>query len=338
MFFAELAHIEPVTPDEEAHKVAKMAHKVDEWTKTVAETTNIVSEMAHLVPEIAHRVAELTNRVGVVRTRHGEFMFYRLRPLSHCMKTAQPELVVGLDEKLTRVLTHWKAVDRGLPAAHPLVLLESTTREASQKLATGLPALREVVEEREMDLAVARGNYGALKADMHRVLRLFNSWMRGCFQGTSWFPLVRRVPGRGQSYGHWSGAATNALNLWQRIVKAPPDPEVDPLARPLTLGDGTTVKEFAKLVRAFDVAYGAIGDAEVDLKIARGDLWLAQDEATALLMAYGHGLRARFGDHAELIRSMPVLWPKNSVSSKKKRKRSRTRNRRRPAKAGASAA
>jgi hypothetical protein len=55
------------------------------------------------------------------------------------MKTAQPELVVGLNAKLSQVLAHWKAVDRKLPAAHPLVLLESMTREASQKLAAGLP-------------------------------------------------------------------------------------------------------------------------------------------------------------------------------------------------------
>lgn len=245
------------------------------------------------------------------------------------MKTAQPELVVGLDGKLTRVLKHWEAVNRALPVAHPLVLLQGSTREASGRLAAGLPALREVVEEGEMDLAVARGNYEVLKADVHRVLRLFNSWMRGCFQGTSWFPLVRRVPGRGQSYEHWSGAAANALNLWQRIVKAPPDPEVDPLARPLMLGDGTTVTQFAKLVRAFDAAYEAIGDAEVDLKVARGNLGLAQDEATALLMAFGHGLRARFGDKGELIRSMPQLWPKDSASSDRKRKRSRTRRRQR---------
>jgi hypothetical protein len=213
------------------------------------------------------------------------------------------------------------------PAAHPLVLLESMTREASQKLAAGLPALREVVEEREMDLTVARGNYEVLKADVHRVLRLFNSWMRGCFQGTSWFPLVLRVPGRGQSYAHWSDAATNALSIWQRIVKAPPDPEVDPRARPLTLGDGTTVKQFAALVRAFDAAHETIGDAEVDLKIARGNLRLAQAEATALLMAYGHGLRARFGDKGELIQSMPELWPKDSASSGKRRSHARRRQR-----------
>lgn len=302
-----------------------MAHVVAEWTKTVAKMANIVAEMPHFVPEMPHIAGKMVNRVDVVITRRGELAFYPLMPLSHGMKTAQPELVVGLNEKLTRVLAHWKTVDRKLPAAHPLVLLESMTREASQKLAAGLSALREVVEEGEIDLAVARGNYEVLKADVHRVLRLFNSWMRGCFQGTSWFPLVQRVPGRGQSYEHWSGAATNALNLWQRIVKAPPDPDVNPLARPLMLGDGTTVTQFAKLVRAFDAAYEAIGDAEVDLKIGRGDLRLAQAEATALLMAYGHGLRARFGDEGELIRSMPELWPKNAASSDRKRKRSRTR-------------
>ena len=92
--------------------------------------------------------------------------------------------------------------------------------------------------------------------------------------------------------------------------------KADPLAPPLTLGDDTTVEQFAELVRAFDAAYWAIVDAEVDLKIAHGNLRLAQDEATALLMAYGHGLRARFGDKGELIRSMPELWPRPKAKRK----------------------
>ena len=60
--------------------------------------------------------------------------------------------------------------------------------------------------------------------------------------------------------------------------------------------------------------------AEVGLKLARGNLRLAQIKATTMLMAYGHGLRARFGDKGELIQSMPELWPKTAANKKKKRK------------------
>ena len=46
------------------------------------------------------------------------------------------------------------------------------------------------------------------------------------------------------------------------------------------------------------------------------DLSRAQEEATALLMAYGHGVRARLGDKAALVDSIPQLWPKHSSRPK----------------------
>jgi hypothetical protein len=233
-------------------------------------------------------------------------------PLSYRMKTAQPELVVDLDQHFTQVLGHWGAVDRVLPAAHPLVLLQDVTREASATLVAGLSALRRAVEERETHLALARGDYEMLKADLHRRLPQFNSLLRGYYQGSRWFAARRRVPGRGQSFEHWSETARAVLTVWRAIADAPPTPGVSPLAHPGTLGDGTTVEQFAELLRAFEAAYWRIMEEEVELKIASGNLMLAQDQATALLMAYGHGVRARLGNRGTLVEMIPRLWPEHT--------------------------
>jgi hypothetical protein len=262
--------------------------------------------MAKKVHRAALQVHRMVKRDGVTKIRRGDLRFFRHCPLSDCMKIAQPELVVGLDGKLTRVLAHWAAVNEALPAEYPLVLLHGWTREVFAELAGNLAGLRDAVVAREVDAGIARGNYKVLKRQVHRALRLFNSWMRGSFKWESWFGLVKRVPGRGQSWGHWSDAAANALTLWRLIVDAPPDP----LGRRRTLGDGMTVEQFAELVEAFDETNWEIIGTEVDWGIARGRLLLAQREATALLMAYGHGVRARFGPRSEVVRSIPVLWPK----------------------------
>ena len=262
-------------------------------------------------------VVRETGSGDAIVVRRGELMFFRLLPFPDCMKKAQAELVVGLDRKLTRVFTHWEAVDRKLPAAHPLVLLEDLTRAAAQSLVADLPGLRAVVQEQETVFAIARGNYKVLKKQVHEALRLFNCFMRG-YRWTVWFGMVQRVPGRGQSYGRWSRAASRSQTLWEEMVKA--GVQADPQAPLLTLGDDSTVEQFAELVRRFDAAYWAIVAAEVGLRLARGNLRLAQIKATTMLMAYGHGLRARFGDKGELIKSMPELWPKSTMNKKKKGK------------------
>ena len=273
--------------------------------------------MANLFVGMGQLVTQEPGFGDVIVGRRGELMLFRLMPFSHHMKKAQAELVVGLDWKLTRVFTHWEAVDRQLPVAHPLVLLEDLTREIAQSMMADLPGLRAVVQEQETVFALARGNYKVLKKQVHEALRLFNCFMRG-YRWTVWFGMAQRVPGRGQSYGRWSRAASRSQTLWEEMVKA--GVQADAQAPPLTLGDDTTVEQFAELVRRFDAAYWAIVAAEVGLKLARGNLRLAQIKATTMLMAYGHGLRARFGDKGELIKSMPELWPKSTMNKKKKGK------------------
>jgi hypothetical protein len=69
-------------------------------------------------------------------------------------------------------------------------------------------------------------------------------------------------------------------------------------------------------VQAFETAWRAWLRAELELKIARGALRLAQECATALLMAYGHGVRARLGQKRALVRSIPNLWPRHKAKRK----------------------
>ena len=219
----------------------------------------------------------------------------------------QVALVVGLAEKMRRVAAHWAAVDDALPPNHPLVLLSDVNRDDFGRLAQRLWDLRAEVQTVEVRAKVTWGAYKQRKREVHRWLRQINSWMRGNYRGTDCFALVRRVPGLGQSYQHWWGATLRALVMWKLVIAEPPDPP----GAPLTLGGGRTVEQFEQLFEAFKAAEWAIIPAEVKLQIARSRLRRAQAEATALLMAYGHGVQARLGQEGELVRTIPQLWPRH---------------------------
>jgi len=246
------------------------------------------------------------------------------------MKPSQPQLLVGLGSKLSRVAGHWAAVNQVLPPSFPLVLLAGVERGGLDELEGRLSALRNGVREAELNLKLARAGYERHKREVHGWLRRIKLWMRAYVQGTSWWALRERLPGRGQSYGHWHHAAMAALLMWRNMERNPPDICI---GWPMNLGHGETLEKFEELVRAFELANGSVVDAELDLKIARGGLSRAQEEATALLMAYGHGVRARLGDNAAMVRSIPQLWPRHS--SRQEVNRANTRSAVRPSPAAA---
>lgn len=255
--------------------------------------------MARTARRMAHIVRRMARTARVMADRNSDLTFYPLLPTLYRVKVSQPELCVGLDGRMTRVARHWAAVDDLLPAAHPLVLLADETRERFQELAQELPLLQNALLGAAVDLKLAWGVYERHKRGM-------NVWLRASYQGTDVFAARRRVPGGGQSFDHWWKAAQGALLLWRNIETDPPPmpPGYDP-GTPLR----RTLAEFEGAVGAFNGAWWVLRAAEVEWKIARGKLGLAQDRATEMLMAYGHGARARLGNKGALLISSPRLWP-----------------------------
>jgi hypothetical protein len=238
-------------------------------------------------------------------------MFFRLFPFLHGMKMTQPQLLVGLEERMRRVNRHWATVDRQLPADGPLALLQNVKRAGFDGLLAALPGLREGVDEAEVDLKLARGEYERLKRELHGWVGMFNRFLR-CLQG-QWRPMARRLPGLGRSYDRWSSAVLHILKTWRALEKNPPSWLVD---WPKDYRPDWTLPNLTALAAAFDAAWWTIVGAATDLEIARGNLRLAQAEATALLMAYGHGVRARLGQRGALVRSIPQVWPKHKGRKK----------------------
>ncbi len=240
-------------------------------------------------------------------------MFYALWTTSYWMKMSQPELLVELDEKLSRVLAHWAAVDAVLPGARPLVLLEDMDRAASEALAEQLPGLRNAVRAQEQAVVLAQAGYEERKAVVHEWVRAIFHWVRKLMKGLAWASLAGRVPGRGQGFEHWWNAAFDALSLWRKLEQDPPNL---PGCWPMDLGRGRTVEQFEPVVHEFKAAYRELNAEELDLKLARGALRRAQRRATALLMAYGHGVRARLGQKGALVQAIPRLWPRHAARQK----------------------
>jgi len=222
------------------------------------------------------------------------------------MKMSQPELVAGLYRKMERVYRHWGIVDEELPAQYPLVLLQGVGRTEFYGLTERLPGLRTDVRTRKLELKLAWATYRRRRAVVHDWVQSMNVWMRAYFQGTDWMALVRRVPGRLESYGRWWSVAMGALSLWKAMEKEPP---MGNPGWPMDLGCDRTVEQFAAVIREFERAREAIRPAVMEWKLARAALRRAQREAAALLMAYGHGVRARLGNKGLLVRTIPKVWP-----------------------------
>jgi hypothetical protein len=103
--------------------------------------------------------------------------------------------------------------------------------------------------------------------------------------------------------------------LWKNIMADPPPwpPGLNqgtPLRRP--------IEEFEAAVCAFGETWWALSAAELEVKIARGKVQKAQDRATELLMAYGHGVRARLGNKSELVKSIPQMWPQRKPTANRR--------------------
>jgi len=265
----------------------------------------------------AHIFAEEGNLGQKMPAPQAQLRFFRLCPLSHQMKMEQPQLLVRLEDKMRRVARHWAVVDDKLPPEYPLLLLSGVVREGFDELLASLPGLRDRVGATEVNLKIVRGNYERLKRELHGWVGWFNGCLRQ-WHGSGLACMVRRLPGLGRSFRHWWKAALHVSTVWELAEKNPPDAS---WCWPIEYPRGGTLPDFAKLGRAFDTAYRSINKAEVDLKVARGNLQVAQQQATALLMAYGHGVRARLGQSGELVRSIPKLWPKHGSKVKPGRKR-----------------
>ena len=229
---------------------------------------------------------------------------------------SQAELVVGLYRKLERVSDHWGLVNVELPAAYPLVLLQGVGRTEFDQLTERLPELRTAMRQQKFEMKLAWEAYRGQKGIIHDFLRVMNVWMRAYFKETPWIELMPRVPGRLESYGRWWNAAMDMLCLWKRMVEEQPE---NP-GWPMDLGAGRTLEQFEAAIAAFESARGAILPAEMDWKLAREVLRGAQRETTALLMAYGHGVRARLGHEGRLVRTIPKVWPGTKTASVRSRR------------------
>ena len=272
-----------------------------------------IADQARKMPSNAGKRTIQRNNLPISRTK---LVVLREMPIAYGMKLSHCGLLSGLYGKMQRVNLHWALVDDELPASYPLILLSGVHRAGFYGLVERLPGLREGVRTAKFNAKLARAQYAGCRAKVHRWMRDINVWMRGSYQGTVWFTLVRPVPGLRRGYDLWWKAAHHALELWKSIVK---NPEPGPVQWPVTLGNGGTVEQFAEVIRAFEAAREGLRPAEMDLKLAQSVLRRTRAEGAALLMAYGHGVRARLGEDGALVRKIPQLWPRHSTKPRSKR-------------------
>jgi hypothetical protein len=281
------------------HILAPAVHIMEPTVHIFAPTHDILALTVHILAPTAQKIA----------TRAAEFRFFALLPIFYGVKKAHPELLVGLHDKIRGILRHWVVVDDLLPPLRPLVLLEDVAREDLEGQLESLRKLGEEVQRREWYVKLARAAYERHKRTVHQWILDIDQWVWAFMQGTSWTKLLGLVPGLGQSYQHWWSGAHHAQAMWKLMVEEPPDISV---GWPMEFREDCSLANYAAAVDAFEASWMALLGAGVRLKIARGALAKAQDKATACLMAYGHGVRARLLNNEAMLDSIPPLWPRRA--------------------------
>lgn len=177
-----------------------------------------------------------------------------------------------------------------------LVLLQSDLEEA-----------RDAVTDAGVDRALARGELDLLTARLQGKVTEFNRRVRADFAGTAFERAMTVAFAVGASESVVRETVRHVGRLWEKIDQITPRPAG--VILPLVLLGNYTRLAFDTDREALRAAYRALGEAEVDLKLAREQRNDLQDEIYEVLKAYRLKVPAILPEGHALLDALPALTP-----------------------------
>lgn len=216
------------------------------------------------------------------------------------------ELLRRLFQLFTRVQRHWAAVNARLPPDRPLILLSATERDRFSQLRQELTAAEDAVDRAILERELAIEALRLRKEALHPRLDWWRCNLTAFAPTSGWLAARPPLPQRASSVWRYRPALVIMRYVWSRLAALdPPLPEV-----PLVAPDGFTRADLEAAWEALWAAEEALVEAELEETLARAERALLYQEATALLMAYGHAVRSRLPPGDALRQALPPLWPR----------------------------
>ena len=203
---------------------------------------------------------------------------------------------------------HWTGANAALPPTQPLVLEDGSDVGSFLSLRDGLLATRDVVEEKDLDLALARAALQMQKESMLAKINLFNQAVRGRIGSSVYARVLPAVPGIGDGQEPFSKPLVQARKLWAKINGVPPAG----FTAPLVLLDGTTLAAFSTALTALAAQYDAVTGADQDFTMVLQDRNDLQEALYAMMKAYRVVVPARFPAGSAILDSLPALTADSS--------------------------
>ena len=115
-----------------------------------------------------------------------------------------------------------------------------------------------------------------------------------------WLQRLPLLPQARSGQGEFMDAVRRAAGIWRRL---PPGGATAP-----KLFDGYGAEEFRQDVAGVWALWDAVETAELEVALARAELWLFYEYAAAAIAAYGHSVRGRLLVGNALRKSVPRTW------------------------------
>ena len=214
-------------------------------------------------------------------------------------------------------LQHWTLANQRSAPDRPLEVLQNLLRNdllaLRERLQRGPAAVTTAVEE---ELWASEATVALLQR-LLVAMKKYHGLIRGHFPESRWQRLLAPVPGAKARPAVWRPAFGHTLFCWRKVAPLLPNSSVVIDASSLPYGAETFADDLQKL----EAAYLTVLDCEAETALAEAEWEIWHEQAMAVMKAYGHAVKARFGNASSLAATLPQLWPGPKRGERRKKRR-----------------
>ena len=213
-------------------------------------------------------------------------------------------LVSKLFLKGKAILKHWVLVDAALPSSFPLIVLSSVGRAEFLAMLRQSGPLMEALGETVQTQKIAYAALLAAKKALFVRMKQFRTFMVAYWQDTVWISALPVLPALRAGRDEFLTPMRFVALLWPKIAAQPPTlPGVVPV-----MHDGYMAADFVRDLARVVELWDAVGECNMEVKLARGKVVRFYQRMAAAIMAYGHSARGRLEPGDPLARRIPRTW------------------------------
>ena len=208
---------------------------------------------------------------------------------------------------IVEFLAHWEELNEEMGGMYGIALQGGIMREDFVVMQGDLETVREEVTDAGVDRALARGELDLLITKLQAKMTEFNRRVRADFAGTAYERAMQPAFAVGSAESVVREGLRHMSRLWERIDMITPKPSG--VILPLVLMGNYDRLAFDTDRQNLRAAYRELGDAEVDLKLAREERNDLQDEIYEVLKSYRLKVPAILPEGHALLDALPALTP-----------------------------